>query len=409
MKKIMILGAGRGQVPIINLAKKAGFETIVASIPGDYPGLKIANKIYEVDITDKERVLEAARKEHVDGVIVDQIDIAVPTAAYVTEKLGLPSIGYDCSLKFTNKYLMRNECRKLNIKVPDYYKASTLHEAKGKCLEIGLPVVIKPTDNASSKGVSLIKSNDEIENKFDEAIRNSMEKKVIIEKYIQGREYTVEGFASNYKFTNLVIGKRRYFDISDMFIPSQTIFTSENSGPIEEHILRINQKLIEGFGLKFGVTHSEYLVEEGTEEVYLVEVAARGGGVYISSDLIELATGIDVNTMLLDVASGNLDEIEIQDIKNNVSCYLCFTLPEGIIKEIKGIERVKRLPGVCKIFLDSVWVGMKTEAMKDKSMRMGPILIKGKNKEQCEKTINEVKHLLEINVETSEGEKGIIW
>jgi hypothetical protein len=52
---------------------------------------------------------------------------------------------------------------------------------------------------------------------------------------------------------------------------------------------------------------------------------------------------------------------------------------------------------------------MKTEAMKDKSMRMGPILIKGKNKEQCEKTIHDVKHLLEINVETSEGEKGIIW
>lgn len=89
----MILGAGKGQVPIINLAKNSGFKTIVASIPGDYPGFKVADKICEVDVRNKEKVLEIARIEQVNGVIADQIDIAIPTFAYVTESNGY-SLGY---------------------------------------------------------------------------------------------------------------------------------------------------------------------------------------------------------------------------------------------------------------------------------------------------------------------------
>ena len=140
------------QVPIIELSKKRGFETIVVSIPGNYPGLKIADKTYEVDISDKEKILEVAKIEQVDGIVTDQLDFPVPTVAYVTEKLGLPSIGYDCALKFTNKYLMRNECARLGINNPEYYKVSTLDEAREKCLDIGFPVIIKPTDSAGSRG-----------------------------------------------------------------------------------------------------------------------------------------------------------------------------------------------------------------------------------------------------------------
>lgn len=408
MKKVMILGAGKGQIPIINLAKNSGYKTIVVSVSGDYPGFKIADKSYEVDVRDKEQVLEVARKEDVDGVIADQIDIAVPTVAFVTEKMGIPSIGYDCALKFTNKYIMRNECKKLNINVPEFSNASTLEEATIICRNIGLPIVIKPTDNAGSKGVSLIRDIEQLKKKFEQAIAFSKEKRVIIEKYIEGKEYVVEGFTSNFECTNLAIAERKYFEIQDIFVPSQTIFRPiENKS--EKHILCTNKKLVEGFGLKFGVTHSEFIVENGTGNIYLVEVAARGGGVYISSDLLPLATGIDANKLLLDIVVGNKNEIKIENIGNNVSGYICFSLPKGIVKEIKGMDKIKSLPDVHSIFLDSLYIGMKTKDMTDKSMRMGPILIKSKNIELCQKTIHEIKSSLEINVETSQGTKGIIW
>jgi len=276
MKKVVDLGASISQVPNIKLAKKRGFETIVVSIPGDYPGLKLADKVYEVDIHDKEKVYEVAKKEQVDGIVTDQLDFPVPIVAYVTEKLGLPSIGYDCALKFTNKYLMRNECTKLNINNPKYCKVSTLDEAREKCLDIGFPLIIKPTDSAGSRGIYIIRSIKELEDKFEHAIAFSKENCIILEKYIQGKEYVVGGFASNYKFTSLVIGERHLFDIPDIFIPSKTLFTSVPDNYVEEQILKTNKKLIEGFGLKFGVTHCEYIVEEKTGNIYLVECADHG-------------------------------------------------------------------------------------------------------------------------------------
>jgi biotin carboxylase len=409
MKKLMVLGTAKTQVPIIKLAKKRGFETIVVGWEGDYPGSKFADKAYEIDLYDKEKVLEVAITEHVDGIVTDQLDFPVPTVAYVTEKLGLPSIGYDCALKFTNKFLMRNECTKLGIKSPEYYKVSTLEEAREKCLDIGLPVIIKPTDGGGSRGISVIRNITELEDKFEPSIAFSKENCLIMEKYIQGDEYVIAGFASNYKFTNLAIGKRQFFDIPDIFIPSVTMFCSSPDNYIEEQMLKINKTLIEGFGLRFGITHCEYIVEEGTEDIYLVECAARGAATCISSHLIPLATGIDVNSLLLDVAVGDVKEVEIQNIESNVSGYLLFTLPEGFVKEIRGIDKIQSVPGVQKVYIEPIYIGMETKAITDKGHRHGPILIKGENKEQCEKTISEVKALFEIDVETSEGIKGIIW
>ncbi|MEZ5336270.1 MAG: hypothetical protein R2741_14100 [Methanolobus sp.] len=66
--------------------------------------------------------MAVAEKEQVDGIVTDQLDFPVPTIAYVTEKLGLPSIGSDCAQKFTNKYLMRTEAAKLGIKNPKFLK-----------------------------------------------------------------------------------------------------------------------------------------------------------------------------------------------------------------------------------------------------------------------------------------------
>lgn len=409
MKKILVLGAGKGQVPIILLSKQKGFETIVASIKGNYPGIPLADKFYEVDIRNKEKVLEIARKENIDGVIADQIDIAVPTAAYVTERLGLPSIGYQTSLKFTNKYLMRDECKRLKINVPEYYNASTLEELYNYYPKLGLPFVIKPTDAAGSKGVSLVRIHEEIEEKFKNALQYSFKKEVILEQYIKGKEYVVEGISGNYTYKNLAFGEREYFDLQDIFIPKKTIFRPYNDEN-ELSILELNEKLINGLELKFGATHGEYLVEEKTNEIYLVEVAARGAGMYISSDLIPLATGVNMNDLLLDMAVGNhLNLDDIDNVQNKISAYICFALPKGKIVNIKGINEIKNHPNVYKAFLENLHLGMEIKEMEDKSSRLGPILVHANDMKEFEKLLMELKDTLKIDVKTSKGVQGIIW
>ena len=162
----------------------------------------------------------------------------------------------------------------------------------------------------------------------------------------------------------------------------------------------------------FAIVHSEYLVNEEENKICVVESALRGGGVYISSDLVPLATGIDINDVLLDKVLGFPVDIEkvFEGRKNAASGYICFYLPEGIITSVKGIEELKVLPFVKKVCLDTIQIGQKTEPMLHKGLRKGPILVCGFDRDDIEKNIKIVQKTLRIEVESPDGElKGIIW
>lgn len=410
-QKLMIMGAGKLQVPIIEQARQMGFETIVVSIPGNYPGFSVADRVYKIDVRKKEEILEIARQEEICGILTDQTDIAIPTIAYVAEQMGLPGIGYDCALRFTNKYMMRQRCEEIDIPVPKYFQVSSLEEAHEKGQKLGFPLMIKPVDSQGSRGVSKINSPEELEEKFQNAQVCSASGFIIIEEFFSGVEVAVEGFVSNFKFWNLVIGDKYYFNIPNRFVPNQTIFPSLLRKDIQKKILDINSRLIKGFGPKFGNTMSEYLANEDTGEVRLVETGIRGDGTFISSNLVPLACGINVNSLLIELASGTKKDITIDQSKlsRRAAGYACFYLPEGVIQRIDGIKEVKNLPGVQKAYLDELEIGMKTKGATDKTMRLGPILIYGKDRATCREIITRIQQTLVIEVKTSEGVKGIEW
>jgi biotin carboxylase len=151
------------------------------------------------------------------------------------------------------------------------------------------------------------------------------------------------------------------------------------------------------------------LVNETTDEICLVEIAARGGGVFTSSDLIPLACGIDVNDLLIKIATGESTEIDKNRYVEAASAYICFYLPEGKIQKISGIDEVISLQCVHKAYLDNIMVGKQINKISDKTMRLGPILIKGENRQAIQETINRIQETLVIEVETSKGVKGIVW
>ena len=405
----MIVGAGLFQVPIIRCASQMGFQTVVVSIRGNYPGLKIADKAYEIDVREKEEILAIAKQEKICGILTDQTDIPVTTVAYVAENLGLPGIGYECAVRFTNKFRMRSHAQKIGVPGPAFFQASTFEEARQQIRRIGFPAVIKPVDNQGSRGVARVDTYETLEEKFNAAIIHSACRKVIIEECLSGIEIVVQGFASDFKFSNLVIGDRKYFNIPGLFIPSQTLFPTLLNDDLRKKVLDINYQLITGFAPQYGITHSEYLVDEQTGDVRLIEVAIRGGGVFISSDLVPLASGIDVNKMLIDAVSGKNSHIDMSSYKNEASAYVCFYLPEGTINRIEGVEKILALPGVHKGYFDNIKPGKQIYGLTDKTMRQGPILVKAKDRENLEEIISRLKTTLLIDVETSRGTMRAIW
>lgn len=410
-QKLMILGAGKFQVPIIKQAQQMGFETITVSIDGNYPGFSVAHRRYKIDVREKERILEIARREEICGILTDQTDISVPTVAYVAEKMRLPGNSLDCAFRFTNKYQMRQLCKKIGIPTPIYFPASSMVEAQENAQQLGFPLVMKPVDNQGGRGVTRVNHPDELEVKFKDAMGHSTCGLVILEEFLSGREIVVEGFVSDYRYSNLVIGDREYFAIPDTFIPSQTMFPSNLNGHLIRKLLDLDCYLIKSFNPQFGLTHSEYVVDESGENVWLIETAIRGGGVFISSDLVPLSCGVNVNLLLIELASGREQRVALEKNKlwNRAAGYVCFYLPEGVIRRIDGVASVESLPGVHKAYLQDFEVGERIRPITNKTMRLGPILVTGQDRQACQDTVQQVRHTLVVEVETREGIEGIRW
>lgn len=408
MKKIMILGAGQYQMPIITRAKEFGLYTVVISPQGDYPGFAIADKSYYLDVKDMENVLAVAKEEGISGVTTDQTDIAVRTEAYVSEQLGLPGISYDCACIFTDKSLMRSKCEELGIPSIRYKASGDINEVKAFFDSIGRSAILKPVDNQGSRGVYKIDRKEEIDSLFDSAVSYSKSGKVIIEEFIEGPEYEVDSLVFDYQDQTMLYGDVIPFDIPGVFAAKIRMYPSASDDATVDRLLRYNSDIVRGFGLKQGITHSEFIVDKNSGQPYLLEAAARGGGGFISSHIVKLRTGIDTATYLIKLALGEIDEAPVVQGLPNVCCYVSFFLPEGIVTSVEGIEEVKALPYLYAHSLDDITIGKKTGPFSDKTHRYVNVM-KADTREELYKRIDHFKKTLKVVVETEDGPQGPVW
>lgn len=412
MKKLMILGAARRQLPFINIAKARGYHTIVVGPKGDYPGFSVADKAYFFDTRDKEHILEVARAENIDGITTDQTNVSVPTVAYVAKQLNLRGIGEELALQFTDKYEMRKKARELGVAVPDFRKAAILEEALAAGEELGYPLVVKPLDSQGSRGVFRLASPEELRGKFPESQAFSPQGAVIVEQFVNGREFVADGFAMGGRYRTLDVGIQEHFDGAGRFIANMCMVFS-TAGPLSEDMRKVeeaNTRLIRGMGLPFGITHSEYILSADDGRVYLVECAARGGGVFISSHLTRYACGFDTNTALIDFLMEGRERFpEASELEANVSAWRCFALPEGVIRQCSGQDELLKIPAVRDVFLEDLQPGAVAHGLVDDGQKLGPIIYCGRTEAELRQAMAESARTLHVEVATGSGPGHIIW
>ena len=403
----MVMGAGMYQVPLICRARERGIYTIVVSPDGDYPGLKIADKVYYYDVRDEEKVLQAAKEEAIDGITTDQTDIAVRTVAYVADKLGLPGIGYETARLFTDKNMMRQRSRELGLPTIPSWKVSNLDEALDKFREMATEAIIKPVDSQGSRGVYKIESAEDLIEKFNSSATYSRCGEVIIEKFIDGIEMEADSIVAGYTAETLMYADLEPYEVEGIFASTTRLYPSVKEQKITDKLLDINKKTIEGFGLRQGLTHSEYMMDRDGE-IYLIEAAARGGGTFISSHIAELQTGVNTADFLIDIALGLREDIP-EFTTGRCHCgYVTFYLPEGEIMSDEGVEEVKAMPCVYKDTLDTIHVGVKTKTFSDKTSRYA-IILRAESREELMEDIAAIRKILKIQVSTVSGMKGPVW
>ncbi|MBR5698201.1 MAG: ATP-grasp domain-containing protein [Prevotella sp.] len=411
MKNILVIGAGIGQFYLSKKIKERGDYLICITLPGKQPVIDIADKVYYHDVFDKEGCLIIAKEEGIDAVVSDQNDMMMPTVAYIAEKMGLHGLRTEQVNAFCNKNVFRDNCDNLGIPVPKHAKIveSSIPE---QFKDVPYPWIVKPADSQSSVGVEKVYDEVGCIEAIKKAMQFSKTGTAILEEFFDGKELVAEGFIYKGKYYNLGFADRKYFKLENIFIPSQTVFPSNAPQSLLDEISSCEQKMAEYVNPEFAIVHSEYLYNEENDEFMVVESALRGGGVYISSHLIPLYCGININEVLLDCIVGKPVDIDSTFLsrEQKAAGYICFYLPKGTITQVEGIDILKEKEYVKMMCVDDVRVGEVTQTLTHKGQRLGPIIISGQDKDDIVNKIEEIQEMLKVVVEDENGEEfGVSW
>ena len=392
MAKIMVIAGGDWQIELIKKAKSMGHYVICSNLYEDSKGFQYADVGEVADVLDKEVNLAIAKKYMPDAVISDQSDIAVPTVAYLNEKLGLRGIGTKKADLLTDKSLQRIFCKEQGVAIPDFKLCGTPEEAF-PLLEKYKKIIIKPIDSQSSRGVYTVTSRKQLEEKYKESVAWSNRKKVFLaEEYIDGAEFTIDGLVINGHHYPLCISvKEMYPENSNISMMQSYSYMSEQ---YDYDLLRkTNKELIEKMKLPMGLTHCEYKFHAG--KFYLVEAGARGGGSNLSGKIVPFMSGIDNYEYLIKEALGEaVDEDVVKNTKFSKERYVImrfFDFSEGTVDHVEGIEFLKKHQMLIDYQLD-IKQGDELKAPEYGRLRPGHFIIGGDDKTSV---IKEAKNILE--------------
>lgn len=344
MEKILLLGGSAQQVPAIQCAKELGHYTVLCDYLEDNPGQCYADKFYCISTTDKQAVLEVAKKEKIDGIVAYASDPAAPTAAYVAEKLGLPTNPYESVEILTNKDQYREFLAEHGFCTPRAKGYASIDEAKRDIEQFKLPVIIKPVDSSGSKGVSKLANYDNLEEKIELALSFSRVKRFIIEEYVEMEGYQVagDGFVVDGELVFRCFANDHFnYNAVNPFVPIAASFPYHMPKRIHDKIHNEIQRLLNLLDMQMGAFNFDIRIDQ-EENVYLMEIGPRNGGNYIPQ-VIKYATGIDMVNYTIKAALGeDCSEIKMVEPEGYWSYYAVHSSQSGKLKEIWIDEKVKK-------------------------------------------------------------------
>ena len=400
MKTILILGAGIEQTIAIKLAKEIGLKVIAVDGNPDAPGLKIADVGINADIKDVEAMVEIGKKYKIDGVMTHAVEIP-QVVAKVAKALNLPSLDLEVAERATNK-LKRIKCLvEHGVPCPKFETAKTMEEAEENAKKIGFPCVFKPIDNAGARGVSLVRSEDEIERSYKEAIFFSKFDLVLIEEYLEGYELSTEAFVIGDEIYHTSFDDRNYEDKGKYFP-----YFIEDGGdlPTElpEHeinkVKMIIEKSIKALGINFGAAKGDIVIDKDGSKI--LEMAARTSGGFFCSVQTPIHNGIQILKPLISISVG--DKVDRNDLRpkyNKPSIERYIMSKSGMIKSITGIEEAAKVPGVLffKIFEQYKRNSLIPETFANIT-KIGVIIGTGETKEIAIKNTEKAVSMIKVEI-----------
>ena len=338
MKKIMVLAAGLLQIDVIEKAKSMGYYVLAVDGNPKAPGFNVADKAICADIVNEETMLKIARDEHVDGVIHPCSEVSMAVMGRINDELGLSGISREQAICATNKHLMRKAFEKGNAPSPKSILAQDAEDAWSRLQnEFDTDAILKPSRNSGSRGIAKVSRNmdkGDFIRAYDEALSESRDHSVLIEQFIEGPEFSIEMIVWQGEIHVLTVTDKKTTG-APHFVELGHNQPSCFSDTDVETLKAAAVAGVRALGVNNCACHAEAKLMNG--KAYLMEVGARLGGDFISTELTHLSTGIDMVAAAIDVALGVEPDLSAKEEPKGV-CIRYFCPKPGKLVSISNTE-----------------------------------------------------------------------
>lgn len=319
-KRLLLLGGSQYLFPVLRAAKELGIYTITCDYLPDNIAHKYSDEYCNVSIIDKEAVLEAARKLNIDGVMSFACDPGVATAAYVAEKLGLPSAGsYESISILQNKNRFRKFLADNGFNVPTAKGYTDIEEAMADTDRFHWPVIVKPTDSAGSKGVTRVDDPAKLRESIAYALSFSHCSEFIIEDFLEKVNHSsdTDCFSVDGQLKFVSYSAQRFDEsCENPYAPCAYSWPGTITDAHKQELTAEIQRVITLLGLKTSIFNIE--TRECTDgKAYIMELTPRGGGNRLA-EVLRYATGVDMITNAVRAAVG-MDVVDMEQKPYNGS------------------------------------------------------------------------------------------
>lgn len=351
--RLIILGTNEYQNPLIIRAKELGYETHVFGWKTGAIGEQTADVYHDVNIMDYDKLWEEVQKVKPCGVASIASELAMHPMNFLLRKLDIPCNSLETEKIATNKFLMRCAMRDAGIEGPNFLLVNE-NFTVDMFDKFTYPLIVKPIDLSSSRGIMKINEPKNLKEAIDYALGWSKEKKVLVEEFIEGPEYSGESIAYNGEYKLLVITEKQTTGA-----PHYVERVHKQPANISEEMFKkVEMTLYKAFssmGIKYGAIHPEFkITKEG--KIMFMEIGARMGGDCIGSDLVPLSSGYDYMGMVISIGCGkkpSFDKISIPkkaEIRYIIDKYdkeeyerICNEEPQ-ILKKVSEIKEISEEP-----------------------------------------------------------------
>ncbi len=381
-KRLLVLGAGAGQLGLLEAARERGLFVIAVDRDPSAPGFRFADRRAIISVEDEPQIDRLATAERVDGIVAPGIDWPVAIAARISERLVLPHpVDPPTAVLATSKPRQRERFAEAGVPHPRHVICATVEEAAGAATGFGYPCVVKAPDRQGQKGLVLVRTEAQLEGAFRLALGESRSNAVLVEELVPGREVTVNAWSRDGDFTPLTVTDRIVAEPPAFGVALAHEWPSALSPEETGAAVTAARAAAEAVGVREGPTYTQVVV--GERGAYVVELAARLGGGH-DAELCRAALGVDLNGLVIAAAIGEaIDGEQIRPVEQTGGACVRFLVPDpGELVEVTGVDEAETVEGV-------VWVRVYREPgallgpLRRGSDRAGAVLATGGSREEA--------------------------